>query len=424
MSKKELGRVGVIHKSIERTIKQRDVAQILSLSIRQVRRITKKVKIHGDSGIIHGNRGKSSNRKFPDEFKEKVLQRVKQKYYDFGPTFTSEKLRETDNLKVNRETLRQWMVEEHIWIPRRLRDEGTTHQWRKRKDCFGELVQTDGSIHDWLEGRGPEMVLMAYIDDATGNPFARFYQQETTYAAMDSFRRYIKKYGIPQSLYFDRNSIYKTIRQANLDEELRDATPKTQFEKVLDILNVEPIHAYSPQAKGRVERLFGIFQDRLIKELRLAGVCDIDRANTFLAEYLPKHSSLFAIPPANSKNLHKPIPPDLDLDWVFAFREKRAISNDFTISWKNRVFLITKPSIAFKRERVIVMENLKGEIRIWFHNRFLEFREITKDTLQQMRKRKSLHKSPGKKTSSKPWKPPVNHPWRIQNKTIFMELQK
>lgn len=419
MSKKELRRLEVIHKVLDKRIKQGYAAEILLLSVRQVKRIVKKVRIHGDIAIVHGNRGKPSKRKFPDDFKDEVIKVVKRRYYDFGPTFASEKLEENESMKVSNETLRQWMISEYIWIPRKIRDNENIHQWRKRKECFGEMIQTDGSVGDWLEGRGPNMVLMAYIDDATGNPFARFYLSEDTQSAMHSFKLYIKKYGIPMSIYFDRNSIYKTTRQPNLDEELKGERPKTQFENVLDILNVQSIFAYSAEAKGRIERLFRTFKDRLIKEMRLAGICNIEEANKFLISYLPKYSSMFSVPPVNPKDLHRQVQPDLDIDWVFAFREKRVISNDFTISWKNRTFLLNKPSIALKRRRATVLENLKGEIRISFNSRFLTFKEITKDTLNQMRKRKQLIKPADKKTSSKPWKPAANHPWVLQNRALF-----
>jgi hypothetical protein len=230
---------------------------------------------------------------------------------------------------------------------------------------------------------------------------------------MDSFKRYIKKYGIPQSIYFDRNSIYKTTRKPNLDEQLKGERSKSQFEKVLEILNVEAIYAYSPQAKGRAERIFRTFQDRLTKEMQLAGICNIYDANKFLKSFLPKYSLMFAVPPANPKNLHRVLPAELDLKWVFAFREERVISNDFTISFKNRVFLINKPSIALKRKRVTVLMNLKGEVKILLNNRFVEFEEITKDTLNNLRDRKQKMKETIKKKGLKTWKPASNHPWRL-----------
>jgi hypothetical protein len=409
-------------------MKQKDAAEFLSLSCRQVRTIVRKVKLHGDKSIAHGSRGKPSPRKFSDEFREDVITIVKRKYYDFGPTFASEKLGEIDRKKVNKETLRQWMIEKLIWIPRKLRAGAKDRRWRKRKECFGEMIQTDGSIHDWLEGRGPKMVLMAYIDDATGIVWAEFYPAETTESAMKSFRAYIKNYGIPVSIYFDRNSIYKTTRQPNLDESLKGKTSQTQFEKVLEILKVEPIPAYSPEAKGRVERLFKTFQDRLIKEMRLASISNMKQANRFLKYYLPKYNAKFSIPPANPKDLHRTISETLDLNWVFSIRDERLLSNDLTVSWKNRIFLIEKQSVILRKKRVIVLENLKGQIRIWFNDRYLEFKEITKDTLQQRRKQKKSEEMLIKnlktmfKNKKKPYKSKPNHPWRHRpfGKALYM----
>ncbi len=421
MSKKEVARLEVIAEVVNKRMKQEEGARLLCLSSRQVRRLIDKVKTHGEVGLVHGNRGKVSPRRFPKEFKEKVVAIVRKKYCDFGPSLATEKLKEEEQLEVNRETVRGWMIENHLWTPGKFREKGQLHCWRKRKECFGEMVQTDGSIHDWLEGRGEKMVLMGYIDDATNQVFGRFYPQETTLAAMDSFRRYIERYGIPRSLYFDRNSIYKTTRQANLDEQLAGQSPKTQFEMVLEILKVEPIHAYSPQAKGRIEKLFSTLQDRLVKEMRLAGVNNLDQVNSFLEGYLQKYNSVFSLPPANPKDLHRAIPEEWDLDWVFALREKRVVSRDFTVAWKNRSFLLTPPSRLLIKASVTVLENLQGDIKIWFNNRFLEFQEITPHALPQRRKQTAAAKppSPGPRL---PWKPPPDHPWRRLNNAIFAQV--
>ena len=420
MSKHELNRLEVIHKVIDKRIKQKTAAEMLNLCVRQVGRIVKKVYQQGDASIAHGNREKESNRKLPEKFKKSVVKIVKKKYPDFGPTFAAEKLEELDNKKVSKETLRNWMIEENIWTPRKLKDKGKVHLWRERKECFGEMVLLDGSIHDWLEGRGPKMVLMAYIDDSTGKPAGRFYPAEDVSSAMDSFKRYIKKHGIPESIYFDRHSVYKTTRQPHLDEELKDESPKTQFEKVLAILGVKAIHAYSPQAKGRIERLFKTFQDRLIKEMRLANVCNMGDANNFLQTYFPKYISRFSVPAKSPKNLHRNIPKNLDLNWVFAFRDERTISNDFTVRWNNRFFLLRKPTKILKRKRCMVIENLKGQIRICYKDKILDFKEITEKTLEQIRKTTKLMKATAKKTKpKKPYKPAKNHPWRTQNKALF-----
>ena len=320
------------------------------------------------------------------------------------------------------------MIEAGIWIPRKKRNKDDNHTWRKRKECFGEMVQTDGSVGDWFEDRGDRAVLMAYIDDATGIVFARFYPSENTPAAMDSFRKYIEKFGIPQSLYFDKNSIYITTRKANIDEapywhsELRGKEPQTQFGKIMEILNVEPIPAHSPQAKGRVERLFETFKDRLVKEMRLKEVSSIKEGNVFLESYLPRYNKKFSVEPVNSKNLHREVPKNMNLNWIFAFREKRMVTQDFTLQWKNRVFLLKKQSIAIKKRRVTVLQNLNNEVRIWFNGRFLAFKEITKNTLKQLReKSKKTNKAVDEKPKQ-PWKPGADHPWRKQNRVLFQEL--
>jgi hypothetical protein len=415
MSREELRRLEVIHKVIERRMKQSKAASILSLSVRQVRRLKTKVNLYGDIAIVHGGRGKPSPRKFSNEFRKEVIGIVRKQYQDFGPTFASEKLEKIDGKKVNRETLRQWMIKELIWKARRYKGNVQGHGWRKRKDFIGEMVLLDGSVHDWLEGRGPKMTLMAYIDDASNIIFGEFYPAETTESAMRSFKKYIKKYGIPLKIYFDRHSIYKTTREPNLDESLKGKRPLTQFEKVLEILNVETIHAYSPEAKGRIERLFETLQDRLIKEMRLANICSLEEANKFLKTYLPKHNARFSIAPKNPKNLHRPIPRKLDLNWVFAVRDERIISNGFTVAWKNRVFLLKSHSMVLKKKRVIVMQNLRGQIRIWFNNRTLDFQEITKDTLQQRRRQTRILLASAKRLAKKKrtsYKPPPDHPWR------------
>lgn len=425
MSKEELRRLEMIHKVIDKGMKQKDAAELLSLSCRQVRTIVRKVKRHGDKAIVHGSRGKPSPRKFSDEFQKEVIKIVRQKYNDFGPTFAAEKLGKIDGKKVNKETLRQWMIDELIWIPRKYKDDGEGHIWRKRKDCFGEMILLDGSIHDWLEDRGPKMTLMAYIDDASNIVFGEFHLAETTESAMRSFKNYIKKYGIPLKIYFDRHSIYKTTRQPNLDESLKSKKAKTQFEKVLEILNVEPIHAYSPEAKGRIERLFETLQDRLIKEMRLANICTLENANKFLKTYLPEHNTRFSIPAKNPKNLHRPIPEEVDINWVFAVRDERTILNDFTVQWNNRVFLLENHSMILKRKHVVVMENLKGQIRIWFNDRALDFKEITKDTLKHRRKQMQILLASAKqltKKNRKSYKPAPDHPWRHMpfGKALYM----
>jgi hypothetical protein len=303
MRLKELKRLKVIYEAIEKHITQETAASLIGVTERQIRRIIKVVRKEGDKGIIHKSRGKTSPRRIPEKIKNRTLKLYKKKYHDFGPTLASEKLLELDNITISDESLRKWLIEEGIWKRRRKRS--GHKQWRPRKACFGEMVQMDGSDHDWLEGRGPELVLMGYIDDATNTVFAKFYDYEGTIPAMDSFHGYIKKYGIPQSVYLDRHTTYKSPRKLTPEEEL-EGIPRalSQFERALSELGVEVIHAYSPQAKGRVERLFGILQDRLVKEMRLRGIKTKQEANDFLQEHLPLFNRQFSIPAANDTDIH------------------------------------------------------------------------------------------------------------------------
>jgi hypothetical protein len=243
MSGKELSRLKVIEKAIEKEIRQREAASILNLSERQIRRIVKRVLTEGEGGIVHRLRGGVSNRRIPTRIKKKAIGLYRKTYTGFGPTLAQEKLLEREGINVSKETLRRWLMEEHLWERHRKRREH--RRWRERKECPGQMIQMDGSHHDWLEGRGPEMVLMGYIDDATNTAFARFYAYEGTFPAMDSFRAYIERYGIPQSVYVDRHTTYRSTQKLTLEEELEGKRrSKSQFERALEELGVEVILAY------------------------------------------------------------------------------------------------------------------------------------------------------------------------------------
>jgi transposase len=410
MSKKELRRLPVIHKVMEKRLTQVKAAEMLDLSDRQIRRIIGKIEEEGDSAIVHGNRSKESPFRLPKERVEKIMSIIEKKYYDFGPTFAAEKLLECEKVRISKEKLRQLMIAYEVDYPRR-KKRGRIHQWRERKHCRGEMIQMDGSDHDWLEGRGPRLVLMGYIDDASSEVFGRFYSYEGTFPAMDSFKRYIDTYGIPFSFYVDRHSAYKTTRQPNLDEDLKGEFAKTQFARLLNELSVKVIFARSPQAKGRVERAFQTLQDRLVKELRLAEVSTLKRANSFLDSYLPKHNARFAVKPLRKSNLHHPIPKRLNLDELFCLKEHRSISNGFTFCWKNRLFLIKNPSLTMKKQRVCVMEHFNGGITLKLKNKSLSFVEVTRKDIQAIdRDNKKTKKLIKKERVYYP--PPKDHPWR------------
>ena len=339
MSLKELKRLKIIQEAIDRHITQKTAAPIIGVTERQIRRIIKAVRNEGERGVIHKSRGMVSNRKIPDKIRGKVLMFYKKKYPDFGPTLACEKLSEIDDINISTESLRKWLIEAGIWKRRRKR--ARHRQWRQRKECFGQMIQMDGSHHDWLEGRGPELVLVGYIDDATNNTFARFYDYEGTIPALDSFRRYTKKYGIPQSVYLDRHTIYKSNKKLSEEEELEGLTSaKSQFERALSELGVEVIHAYSPQAKGRIERLFGVLQDRLIKEMRLKGIKTKREANAFLQEYLPVYNKKFSIVAANETNVHVELPKYFNINNVLCVKTQRTVRNDNTISHNSKLYQI------------------------------------------------------------------------------------
>jgi hypothetical protein len=229
---------------------------MLSLSIRQTRRIVRRVREEGPQGVVHRLRGKASNRKLPWELKDRVLELYCGKYEGFGPTLAQEKLLELDGICISDETLRCWLMEAGRWKKKR---KGKKHrQWRQRKDRVGEMVQVDGSHHKWFEDRGPACVLMGYIDDATGRVYGRFYGYEGTIPAMDSFKRYMRKQGIPMSLYLDKHSTYRSPGEPTIEDELHGREPLSEFGRAVGELGVTLIHAHSPQAKGRVERLFRI----------------------------------------------------------------------------------------------------------------------------------------------------------------------
>ena len=395
-TQEELRSLHVVRKAIEKVITQKEAADTIDLSERQVRRKVKRIRQEGEKGAIHRSRGRPSNRATPDKIKNKVLTLFKNKYPDFGPTLASEKLFERDKIKINDETLRLWLIEESI--PYKKRKKRPHRQWRERKHRFGQMIQMDGSDHDWLEGRAPECVFMGYIDDATGNPFGRFYEYEGTIPAMDSFKRYITKYGIPLSLYLDKHTTYKSTKKLTIEDELNNREALSQFERALGELSVEVIHANSPQAKGRIERLFNTFQDRLIKELRLAKAKTIDEANKVLERFLPGYAKKFSVKALYSDDLHRPIPKGIDLDEILCIKTEHALRKDFTIVHDKKRYQI-KDNITAKK--VMVEERIDGSMIIRYKGNMLKFKEITERPQKQ-------HEPKIRKV----YIPPMDHPFK------------
>ena len=314
MSRREAKRLHILHQALDNKMTQVAAADLLGLSERQIRRIIRRIREEGDEGICHRSRGKESNHRIARKVKQRALKLFQQEYADFNLAHTTEKLFEVHGILINDETLRLWLQEAEIsYKKRRVKKH---RQRRERKAYVGELVQIDGSRHDWFEGRGPICVFLGYIDDATGTVSGRFYDYEGTLPAMDSMKRYIQRYGIPKSVYVDKHTTYKSWAEPTLEEQLAGHKPRSHFEKSLCELEVEVIHANSPQAKGSVERLFKTLQDRLVREMRLLGIKSVEEANGFLQTYLPKHNRKFKKPAVSDVDLHRPAPHPGELDRI------------------------------------------------------------------------------------------------------------
>jgi len=399
MSMKELKRVPVIHNVVNRQITQVEAGNILGVSDRQIRRLVRAVRHNGDAALAHKSRGRPSHAAKGADFKARALSLCQTRYKDFNPTFAAEKLFEIDKLNIPPETLRLWFIEAGIGYKKRRAPKHRS--WRPRRASFGQMVQIDGSHHAWFEDRGPKAVLMGYIDDATGRIFGNFYSYEGIKPFMDSFKRYIKRYGIPQSVYIDRHSTYKSTKKATVEDELNNQKALTQVSRALTELGVDIIYAQSAPAKGRVERSFNTHQDRLVKGMRLKGICDANGANKFLhSYYIPKHNRKFAVIAQDRANLHRPIPKELDLERVFSIKNKAALRKDFTIQHNKRFYQVLD---AIRTKEVILEERLNGRLYIYHKDRQLQYK-LT-DKMPQERKRLYKVRKPR-------YVPPQDHPYR------------
>ena len=406
LTKRDAERLRVLHQVMDGMITQISAGQLLDITDRQVRTLLGRVREEGAKGLIHRSRGRESPRKMPEAMADRIAAIIRTKYPDFSPLLASEKLRERHRIEVSRETVRQVMMAKGLWKRRRFRKEA--HFWRERKHRLGEMVQMDGSHHDWLEGRGPRLVLMGYVDDATGRFFGRFYDHEGVYPAMDSLRRYIELYGLPLAIYLDKHSTYKTTRQADMDELLKDKQQaETQFERAVSELGIQTIHAHSPQAKGRVERVFRTLQDRLVKELRLVGAKTLEEANRFLEGYCEVHNRRCAMEALEPGDLHRPLPKSVILDDVLCIKGFRTVNEGYLVKWRGRMFVLGKPSLTLRQQKLVVLERFDGRLALRFKGRDLEYREV-------LEPKRPAPKPVVVKIRRKPPKydPPASHPWR------------
>jgi transposase len=406
----EVDRLKVINEVLKGQLKQRQAAKQLDLSVRQIKRLCHRVRVEGNGGIVHLLRGRASNHRLNEEILKEALELVDSRYQDFGPTLANEKLRGVHGIKISTFALRQGMMRADIW---KARKQKTKHRaWRRRRDCMGELVQLDGSTHQWFEDRGPMCVLIAYIDDATGRVlYAEFAESEDTLTLMRSTRAYLEGSGRPTAFYVDKDSIYKVNRQASIEEQLRDSEPVTQFTRAMVELGIEVITAHSPQAKGRVERLFGTLQDRLVKELRLENISTIAKANQFLGDqFLAEYNERFAVPARSPVDAHRPMLKSQRLDEILSIRSERTLMNDFTLRYQNQYFQLSaeQPVRLSPQDKVWVETRLDGTMHLRFKDRYLAFQEIQKKDRVASVERKATRAV----KASKRYKPASTHPWR------------
>lgn len=411
MSSMELNRATMLQRAINKTMTQKVAAQSLGITDRQLRRLLVKYRDGGTAGLAHQARGKPGNRQLPQTIKDQGIELVKTKYPDFGPTLAAEKLAERDGIKIGTETLRGLMTTAGIWHHKKRK---ATHRTRReRRACYGDMEQFDGCHHDWFEGRledGKWATLLASRDDANNNVVAQFLDYEGTRPVMQFWAEYFTDYGKPMSIYLDRHSTYKV----NAKNALDDDAILSQFERAMRQLNVEIIHANSPQAKGRIENLFGTLQDRLVKELRLEGIRDIAAANTFLQEvFLPAFNARFCVTPQSEINVHRSLRKAEDLAPILSVQSSRYINRDFTIRFHNQWLQLAKvqPTLVLPGAKVLIEERFDDSLHLRLKNHYLAYEKLA---VQPAKAKQpiALTSNPGSNKRHTPTKPSPNHPWR------------
>lgn len=410
MSRKERDRLTIMAgvKRQELTLVQ--AGELMAVGYRQSKRIWRRYQAEGDAGLVHRLRGRPSARRKPPALRAQALARyAEERYADFGPTLMAEQLAK-EKLVVDHETLRRWRLAAGQHTVRRRKQKH--RQWRERKPSFGAMVQLDGAHHDWFEGRGPQCVLMVMVDDATNRMRARFFEQETTRASYDVLEGWVRQHGLPASLYVDRDSIYRCEGVASLAEQLAGQPPQTQFGRAMEQLGIQLILAHSPQAKGRVERMNGTLQDRLVKALRLAGISDMQRANRFLAgKYLRAFHRQFKREAASPVDVHRAVPRHLNE--VLSWQAERVVQGDWTVVCEGKRYQLDRQheALSLVRRKIIVRTLRNGRVQLVYRGKPLKWR-----ALPALARRKPATVRPAKAGGSEPAKPAskpaVDHPWR------------
>ena len=416
MTKKEARRYEIIKDLITKKIDGTEAAKLLNRSIRQVKRIKRIVNEKGIEGVIHGNRGQISHNKIDPKIIARAKKHLKEIYYDFNPLLAREHLRDDNKISLSHETVRQLMIKDKLWKPRKKSD-AKKFFWRERKDNFGEMQQFDGSYHNWFEGRneeeiGLEQCLLLSVDDASGKiTEAKFEYNEGVIPVFKFWKDYFKTKGLPLAIYLDKFSTYKVNHKNAVDNK----DLMTQFERAMRQLDIRVIHANSPQAKGRVEKMNGTLQRRLVKEMRLKNINTIEDANKYLREeFIPKFNKQFAVVTKKKANLHKKLSREQinELDKILSIQSERTINNDYTIRFKNSYYQLKEiqDTTVYKREKIIIEEHLNGEIKMSIRNKYLNYFLLPEKPKKEIDIK--LIALTSRKQSN--WIPPSNHPWRKQ----------
>lgn len=406
MSNREITRLEVMQRLKDKQLHQQEASQMLGISTRQIRRLFRAYKAHGAVGLVSRRRGRPSNNQLDPQIVQKVIDLIYEHYQDFGPTLAHEKLSEKHGLGLSRESVRGIMIAEGWWKPKRAK-RPPVHQMRERRACFGELVQIDGSDHDWFEGRGPRCTLLVYIDDATGQLGELwFVPEETFFGYCEASRHYFERFGKPVAFYSDKNGIFRV----NQPRPLGTTTGLTQFGRAMQELDVQIICANTPQAKGRIERANQTLQDRLVKELRLQGISDIDNANAFLPEFRQDYNHRFAVAPHSNHNAHRSLLNNENLDLILTHQENRTLSKNLTVQFNHVIYQIQsdRPYYALRNAQVTACENAKGDVIILYKNKPLAYTIYQKPPRQaEIVDIKTLDRQ-----IRTPKPPAENHPWR------------
>jgi hypothetical protein len=412
MSNKEITRLEIMQRLKDKRISQKEAGQMLKISVRQIKRLYRAYKAQGAKGLISARRGKVSNNRLDAQVIQQALDLIYKHYRDFGPTLAHEKLVEVHGLNLSDESVRGLMIEAGLWKPKRAKHP-PAHQMRERRACFGELVQIDGSDHAWFEERGPKCTLLVYIDDATGQLLELwFVPDETFFAYCEASRHYFERYGKPVAFYSDKHGIFRV----NQEQTTGLGSGLTQFGRAMQELDIQIICANSPQAKGRVERANQTLQDRLVKELRLRGISDMQAGNAYLPEFQDDFNRRFAVQPRSTHDAHRPLLKTENLDLTLTRQKTGTLSKNLTVQSNHVIYQIQsdRPDYAMRNAKVTVCENAKGEVAILYKNNPLPYTIYHKPSRQaEVADTKTLDHQ------IRLLQPPAsNHPWRQYGRHI------